>query len=416
MSKRIIVTVAWLQLAAICTAVTASQAQNAALDWSLKAQQVVTAGRPPASSEYLLALVHAAMYDAAVAVEGRYKPFGVAVPLLPSASSPAAVAAAAYHVLVVRVPGAPSLDDDYQAYVAAIDDGPAKEAGLAVGAAVAIAWLEMRSGDGFDNVVPYVQPPPGPGVFEPVAPTTPVDVKMAQVQPYAMPSNDWFRPWGPPSLASRQYARAFEEVYEVGRVQPSLPLPPAQETALFWAENTAIQWNRNLRTLSAAAGLDLVDTARLLALVHVASADALVGCFEAKYHFMAWRPVHAIARADTDGNRWTSADSGWAPLLTVNHPEYPAAHGCWTTAVTEAMAFLFGRHRLDIPIDSTVTGTTRVYRSFREIAEEIADARISAGLHFRFSTDDGAAIGRSVAALITRRHFRPLSPGRSAPD
>jgi hypothetical protein len=168
---------------------------------------------------------------------------------------------------------------------------------------VAAAWLALRSADGFDSVVPYVQAPPGPGVFEPVVEATPVDVKMAQVAPYVMPSADWFRPGGPAPLASRAYAKGFEELSTQGRFDPALPPTLQHETALFWAENTAVQRNRNLHALAALAGLDQIDMARMLALVHVASADALVACFDAKYHFLFWRPIHAIHRANTDANR-----------------------------------------------------------------------------------------------------------------
>lgn len=408
MSRQVKVLAVGLQVATLCVLGRPAEAQHAVIDWSRIAQQAITVGRPPASSEYLLALVHAAMCDAAVAVEGRYRSFGVGVNGGEGASTAAAVAAAAYHVLITRLPDGPSLAPMYDAYVAAIDH-PGRDHGLAIGMSVAGAWLQRRSGDRFDEVAPYVQPLPGPGVFEPVAPATPVDVKMAHVEPYVMPSGDWFRPAGPPPLTSRSYAKSFWETLGLGRFDPSGPPLPHHETARFWAENTAVQWNRNLHNLAARAGLDHVNTARI-ALVHVSSADALVACFDAKYHFMAWRPIHAIHRAHTDGNRWTVPDPSWTPLLTVNHPEYPAAHSCWSTAVTESLAFLFGHGRVDVAIDSTQTGTTRTYRRFADISKEIDNARIFAGLHFRFSTDDGADIGRNVARLVARRHFQPVWP------
>jgi hypothetical protein len=146
----------------------------------------------------------------------------------------------------------------------------------------------------------------------------------------------------------------------------------------------------------------------MLAMVHVASADATVGCFEAKYSFLLWRPVHAVQRADTDDNLRTAPDVTWNALLNVNHPEYPSAHSCWTQAVTDTLTYFFGTDKAEFGLDSTVTGSTRQYARFSEVAEEVQDARVWAGIHFRFSTDDGATIGRQVARLVARHHFRPV--------
>jgi hypothetical protein len=384
-------------------------AQNAVNDWSLEAQNVITAGRSPASSEYLLALVHAAMYDAVVAIEGGYHPFRVRVDVDQPASADAAAAAAAYHVLRQRVPSSePALTAAYIAYVSARPAGLPREQGLEVGMRVAMQWLALRAHDRFDANVIYQPPPAGPGVWEPTAPTPPVDVKIAQVQPYVMRSPDQFRPGGPRRLGSRPYARALDEVYHVGRIDSIGRTAEQLDVARFWAEHTAVQWNRSLRHLAAAAQLDLVGTARLLAMVHVASADAVVGCFEAKYSFLLWRPVHAIQRADTDGNHFTAPDLTWNALLNVNHPEYPSAHSCWTQAVTDTLTYFFGTDEAAFGLDSAVTGSTRQYARFSEVAEEVQDARVWAGIHFRFSTDDGSTIGRQVARLVTRRHFRPV--------
>jgi hypothetical protein len=384
-------------------------AQNAVHDWSLRAQNVITAGRSPASSEYLLALVHAAMYDAVVAIEGEYRPFGVRVEVNHPASADAAVAAAAYHVLRHRVPASePALTTGYIAYVSALPGGIPRANGLQVGSTVAMQWLALRADDRFDATVTYEPPPAGPGTWEPTATTPPVDVKIAQVRPYVMGSPDRFRPRGPRRLESRAYARAFDEVYDVGRSDSVNRTPDQLEVARFWAEHTAVQWNRNLRELAAAAQLDLVGTARMLAMVHVASADATVGCFEAKYSFRFWRPVHAIQRADIDENPRTAPDVTWNALLNVNHPEYPSAHSCWTQAVTDTLGHVFGTDRAEFELSSTVTGGTRRYTRFSEVAEEVQDARVWAGIHFRFSTADGADIGRQVARLVTRYHFRPV--------
>jgi hypothetical protein len=135
----------------------------------------------------------------------------------------------------------------------------------------------------------------------------------------------------------------------------------------------------------------------------VASADAVIGCFDAKYHYLFWRPFHAIPRADTDGNPLTSADPAWQPLLNVNHPEYPSAHACWTAALTQTVAGFFHTDRVGFDVDSQVTGTTRHYTSFSQAASEVTNARIWSGLHFRHSMVAGAQLGRHVAQQILTR-------------
>ena len=395
--------------ASSATSATAAAQGNAVTDWNEIAQNAIIVGRPVGSALVLEGVVQAAIYDATVAIEGGYEQFVASPTVSRPASTAAAVAAAARGVLVVRVPGqAASVDAQYAAYLATIPDGPAKTNGISVGEQVAAAILGWRAGDGFDNVVPWVQPPPGPGVFEPVFPgTTPVDVKLKQVRPLTLTSNDQFRPDGPSPLTSAEYAEDFNEVKAYGRVDSAVRTPEQTEVARFWADNTAIQWPRAQRALAVEKALSLSETARMLALTQVATADALLACFDAKYHYLFWRPIHAIRRADTDGNPATEADPSWTPLLFVNHPEYPGAHGCGTTAVTQTLRKFFGTDKVAFSVDSTVTGTTRYYDRFKDAAKEVYDARTWAGLHFRNSTMEGAWIGRKVARYVVANFFQP---------
>jgi hypothetical protein len=384
---------------------------NAVTDWSLIAQNAIVVGRPPGGAIVLEGIVQAAIYDATVAIEGDYEPFVASPTVTRPASTAAAVAAAARGVLVVRVPGqAAAIDTQYIAYLATIPDGRARANGVAVGDQVARAILAWRAGDGFDNVIPWAQPPPGPGVFEPVLPTTPVDVKLKQVRPLTLRSSSQFRPDGPNPLTSAEYAEDFNEVKAYGRVDSTARTPAQTEVALFWSENGAVQWPRTLRQLAIGHALGPAETARMLALTQVADADAILACFDAKYHYLFWRPIHAIRRADTDGNPATGPDPTWTPLLFVNHPEYPGAHGCGTRAVTEALAAFFGTDKVAFAVDSTVTGTTHSFKRFRDAAKEVYDARTWAGLHFRNSTMEGAWIGRKVARDVVTNFFRPTRP------
>ena len=333
---------------------------NAVAHWDLVAQNAISVGRPPASSEVLNGLVHAAMYDAVVAIEGDYEPFAVSIRPRRPTSVDAAVAATARGVLVVRVPGqAATVEQAYTDFLAGIPDGPRKTNGIRLGRAVAGAYLALRADDGFDNVVPWVQPPPGPGVFEPIpADSTPVDVKLKQVRPLTFDDPSRFRPDGPDSLTSRSYTRDFNETKALGRVDSTERTPEQTEIARFWTEQTMVQWNRSIRNLALNRHLDTLETARMMAMVHVSTADTMVGCFEAKYHYTFWRPQHAIQRADSDGNPNTIQDPTWTHLFLGNHPEYPSGHACFTSGVTRALAEYFGTDRVPLAVDSTVTGTT----------------------------------------------------------
>jgi hypothetical protein len=394
------------QAAGTSTATTAQG--NAVNDWSQIAQNAIVVGRTSTSSLILETIVAVAVYDAVIAIEGGYDPLVGSPTVTRPASTAAAVAAAAHDVLVARVPGqAASVDAQYAAYLATIPDGPAKENGVAVGQEVAQAVLAWRAGDGFDSVVPYVQPPPGPGVFEPVAPTTPLEVKLTQVRPFTYSSNSEFRPDGPNPLTSAEYAEDFNEVKIYGKADSSARTPEQTEIVRFWTEAGATQQPRTLRALATETGLGPAETARMFALVHVASADALLACFDAKYHYLFWRPIHAIQRADTDDNPATESDPTWRPLLTVNHPEYPSAHACGTTALTEALAAFFGTDQVAFAMSSTVTGATRYYDRLSDVAKEVYDARVWGGLHFRNSMMEGAWIGKKVARHVVSNFFQP---------
>jgi hypothetical protein len=165
-----------------------------------------------------------------------------------------------------------------------------------------------------------------------------------------------------------------------------------------------IQFNRLVRAVALEHRLSLSETARMMAMVHVATADSMVGCWEAKYWFNFWRPVHAIWRADTDGNPDTEADPTWTHLVTGNHPEYPSGHSCFTAGVTYSLAEFFG-NGLEIDTSSTVTGTTRHYDRLRDLREEVGLARIYGGLHFRKAIDDGSQIGKQTSRYVLRNNF-----------
>jgi hypothetical protein len=390
----------------------AAAGPNAVTDWSLISQDAVIVGRPAGSAVYLHAVVLLAIYDAIVAVDGGAQPLISSPPVARPADGDAAVAAAAHDVLVARVPGqAAAVQLAYDQYLAGIPDDAAKSNGIAVGQAVAAAVLADRADDRFDVDPDWIQPAPGPGVFEPVLPTKPVDIKMGRVKPIALPIDDdgtvadSFLPGPPIPLTSDEYAADFAEVKALGRATGSSRTPEQTETALFWSENTPRQWNRTLRELAIAKGLDRVQTARLLTMAFVSGADSLIVCLAAKYEYVFWRPVHAIQRAATDGNPATEPDPDWQSLLVVNHPEYPSGHSCASGGIIPILEAYFGTGRMEVSVSSTVTGTTRTYPSFKAIGHDVLMARIYSGLHFRFSMGAGFNLAKHVARYILANYF-----------
>ena len=402
----------------------ASLAQNAITDWATIVGPAIintsTTPRPPASSEVLHATINLAVYNASMAIVGGYQQYGSPVSAPRGADVRAAVATAAYLTARARVD--PSqvgyLDQQYQAYLANIPDNRPKNDGIAVGEAAAAAILALRANDGFSNMVLYEcsSTPPPAGEFEPNGGcgTQPVDGKLAQVTPFTMVDPSCFRPGGPYLLTSEGYTRDFIETRDYGRADSTIRTPEQTDIAYFWSEHAYAGWNRNLVTLAISYRLNIRETARLFALVHTASADALIAGFNAQYFFRFWRPRTAIPRADTDGTPDTDPDPTRKPLMNVNHPEYPSAHAFWTAALTDMVARFFGTRNVTWTLTTSKTAvpqlvqTTRTYRNLIAMRNEAGDARVWAGLHWRHSLDDGDQIGIGVAKRVFENYFRPV--------
>jgi hypothetical protein len=384
-------------------------------DWAAIVQPAVNnaaAPRSPGSSEVLHTIVHLAVYDAVAAVDGGHRPYAPAMRRAQGADVRAAVATAAYRAARTRV--VPSqvgyLDGQYAMYLTSVPDGPAKTTGIQVGESAAAAILARRANDGMDRVVLYQcsATPPPPGEFEPNGGcgTQPVDVNLGQVQPFVIADPSRFRPDGPNPRRSNAYLKDFIETRDFGRLDSTVRTPEQTDIAYFWSEHTYAHWNRNLINLAITRGLDVRETARLFAMAHTAASDAIIAGFAAKYSYRAWRPRTAIPRADTDGNPDTDPDPNWKPLLTVNHPEYPSAHGFWSAALLEAVADFFGTSRISWTLSTSQTAvpqlvqTTRTYTDLNSVLGEIENARVWAGLHWRHSMRDGELIGIKVARHV----------------
>jgi len=165
-------------------------------------------------------------------------------------------------------------------------------------------------------------------------------------------------------------------------------------------------YSQALRILISEHHLNTAQSARLAAMQNVTTADSLLACFNAKYHYGFWRPYTAIHNADTDGNPDTVADPNWAPLVTTpGHPEYPAAHGCATDALAVALRTYFQTDRLAYQVSSPITATTHNFRRLSDLVNEVDMARIFGGMHYRHSVLQGNVLGTAVACHVLQSRF-----------
>jgi hypothetical protein len=401
------------------------------IDWSNEARYAIvppSAGpenygnKFPGEAGLYMGIVHVAIYDAAVAIEGGYEPYAITLIAPPDTSSAAAIATAAYHTLIGLQPPLgltdaqlAILNSHYNAYMDAIPEGSPKEHGIEVGEQVAEAVVALRTNDGREQnptLADLNPPPPGPGVWErnPGNPLPPVQgLRLPGITPLALESASQFRPDGPNALTSEEYTEDFIQVKEVGRFDSATRTPEQTTEALFWTDHDLRMWNDGLLRLVTDGGLDLVQAARMLAMAHVAGGDAYIACFDAKYHYWFWRPYQAIPRADTDGNPATEPDPTWLPLRpTPNHPEYPSAHASHSTALAQALRAFFGTDNVSFSLDSRVTGTTREYERFHDAVKEVNRARVLTGIHFRNSDQEGSNVGRDVSRYVDEHYFQPV--------
>ncbi len=398
-----------------CTAATAVSTVARAdviTDWNATTQAVLVAKGhqgPPG-----FAFVHVPMYDAVNAIDGRYSVFAVRPTSNPrGASKDAAAATAAYRVLLSAYPDqAGVLDPAYAASLASVPNGPAKTKGIVIGTEVATAWLALRFNDGREAAVPYTFEPAAAGVYQRTPPAFPNALApwLAKMQPFAMNSTSQFRAYGPPDVTSERYAQDVAMVRALGAANSTERTAEETEIAKFYTESPTTFFSNNLRGFAASKNLGVAGNARLFAQVFVTEADSMIACWDSKYHFNFWRPVTAITTELDDNNPATERDAAWTPLAgTPPHPEYPAGHGCVSTGYAEALRHYFGTPHVKVTLTSTVPGSVpHVFRNTNEMVDEIVLARVFGGMHFQTSVEHGATIGKKVARLVARNHFRPV--------
>lgn len=372
-----------------------TSAIDVVLEWNTVALQ--TTGDAPfglLGQARSLAICHVAMLEAIGATTR-------ALESLPGperyAARQAALVAAAHHVLSQLHPAAVSvLDAARWASMARIPDGSAKDAGVALGEQVADRVLARRAQDGSANAVAHVavaapghwQPTP-PGFLPPLAP------HWGSVTPFVLDRGDQFRPPPPPALDDAIFARDIAETKRVGAADSTVRAPDRSDVARFFAAPGPVFYNPAARQLAEARGLSLEENAGLFARLNSAMADALIACWEAKYHYDFWRPVTAIAAAAPDAiapaASWTSF------VLTPPFPSYPSGHACAGAAARVVLEHEFGPDGFEVTLTSPAAPELRrSYHAWEEILDDVNDARVFGGVHYRFDQEQGGELGRAV--------------------
>jgi hypothetical protein len=396
---------------------------DAVTDWNEIAVSAVTIGRPGPPGIVDVALVQVAVHDAVQAIDERYEPYFAEVADARGRRS-AAVAAAAHGVLAGIYPAqAGSLGTTYVQYLAA--HGLTGDPGIEVGERVAAAFLPLRRAD--PNPLPppftggnepgrwrptesFLGNPPAPPSFSPmVAPW------MGSFDPFTLTSPTRFRAAPPPALDSARYARDFNEVKAMGSLNSTARSAEQTDIAYFYSENFLAQWNRALRAIAVQKLRRTGDSARLFALANLAGADAIITSWDSKRHYAFWRPLTAIREAAADDNANTVPDPAWQPLINnPNYPDYTSGANNITGAMMRTLALYFGTDRVTFEVTSNAplaVKKSRVYRRFSDAADDVVNARIWLGIHFRFADTAARIQGQRVAEWAVGHFLLPVDRG-----
>jgi hypothetical protein len=400
---------AWLAIGAPMSA-----SANVITDWDEKAAAIVMpAGHVGVSQQVytaqrIMGMVHAAMFDAINSIERRYQPYLVQLPTDPATSKEAAAAAAAATVLAtIDEKTASEMNVTLASYLVSIPDGAAKADGIKLGEAVAAKVLEARANDGHDTVDDY-RPRTTPGVYVPTP--IPAASTWSKVKPFAITTASQFRPDPPISLSSKEWTTDYNEIRDYGGKTSAKRSPQQTEIARFWLMVGPPAYHPFVRQLVTAKQMSVGDSARLMALAAIGLNDALIAVFDAKYHYNFWRPITAIRNGDIDGNDATERAATWQPIdNTPMHPEYPCAHCILSGTIAGVIKAAFGTEDIpEIAITSTTApGVTHRFTNMTAFADEVANARIWAGFHYRFSTRVGTDMGLKIGEYVVKNVMQP---------
>jgi len=390
------------------------------LDWNKIAVDTAVANKqnPFAQARYA-AIVQLAVFEAVNAITGEYQPYLGTITAPPGACAEAAAIEAAYQVLNTYFPAsATTLLTERTNSLALLPDGQAKSEGIATGDAVASAMIALRANDGSSPPQFKVPGPPVPGEWQ-ATPSCPIvngiavgiALQWQNITPFGIPSASAFLLDPPPALSSRAYAKAYNEVMTVGGVDSTERPPDRANVALFYAASSPTQvFNQAVQQIAQERWHSLSENARALALVNMAMNDSLVAAFLNKYHYNFWRPETAIHAGDADGNPRTVGDPNFVPFITTPcFPSYPSNHGSAANSAAEILKRIYGEGGHSITLSNpAVPDIVLQYTTFKQITDDISDARVYGGIHFRTDQDAGERLGKAVGRAVYRNNLRRM--------
>lgn len=383
------------------------------LQWNEIAVATIGA-QPPFPAARFMATVQLAVFEAVNAITGEYEPYLGTISAPPGASTEAAAITAAHGLLKTFFPAqGATLDQKRTDSLATIPDGQSKTDGITVGEAAAAAMIANRTNDGSappqfhmpSNSDPYEWQttagcPAGGGAFK----------HWPNVKPFGVESSSQFRANSPPKLTSGEYARDYNEVQAVGEMNSSLrPQDRTNVALLYNAQAVHYGWNSVLRQIASGRNDSITSTARTAAVMNMSISDAFITVFETKYFYRTWRPVTAIPRGAEDGNQLTGPSAFTPLILTPCFPSYPSAHGAGTGSALEVLERAYGRFNSVTMSHPNAPGIVIPYTDLRDIIDDVSDARVFGGIHFRYDQDAGERQGRDVGRYINHNELRPIN-------
>ena len=390
------------------------------LDWNVIAvNTAVSNGQNPYAQARFAAIVQVAVFESVNAITGDYRPYLGTIVAPHGASADAAAVQAAYRVLTTYFPASAStLAAARASSLASIPDGQEKLDGIATGDAGAYALIALRANDGSSPAQFKTPGPPVPGEWQATVSCPIVNgvasgiaFQWQNVTPFGIRSVKEFLLGPPPALRSNEYAKAYNEVMSVGSLDSTERPPDRSEVATYYAATSPTQaLNQAARQVAQEQRRSLSENARALALINMAMSDSLVASYFNKYHYNFWRPETAIRAGGKDGNPKTNPDPDFLPfIVTPCFPSYPSNHGSASNAAAAVMRRLYGEAGHSMTLSNPAVPTIVLqYTSFRQITNDISDARVYGGIHFRTDQDAGALLGLAVGKAVYKHNLRPV--------
>jgi hypothetical protein len=386
---------------------TSSARCDVIMDWNAKADAIgIEKQLPNVPNARVQAMLHVAMFEAVNAIDRRYAPYKLNLAAERTISKEAAAASAAYDILVALYPDQKAdLDATLAASLSGIAETEAKSKGIELGKKAAAGIIALRANDSSDKTENY-RPYATPGIYVPT--TLPIESTSPALTPWVMGTGSQFRPGPPPVLSSETWTRDLNEIRETGSRNSSRRTAEQTNIGRFWFQTGPRTYTPIVKQIAMVRKIDVVDCARLFALSSIAGVDAFIAVFDAKYTYNLWRPVTAIRNADLTSNAATPREESWTPLgVTPMHPEYPCAHCIVAAAIATVLQAVAGDEVDAISLTSpTAPGVTRKWTRLQDYSDEVSNARVYAGFHYRFSTEVGKDMGKKIGQLTVATQLR----------